>query len=109
LDNLCYEVNFNGYSDNIEPLQSLVYLADNIGSTVTSRLLDRNDVVSAAVNPAAQPTEEIFPSGLAFSRGTYTPAHALFMVQQNGKIFRLDNPQKHSTAMPDDITPSAYR
>ena len=64
--------------------------------------------VSKSVNPS-NPTDgqDVSIRAIAFSRGTYSNTHALFLGTTNGKILRLDNPRNASAAtLPVNITPT---
>lgn len=64
--------------------------------------------VAQAVNPA-NPTggTDVSIRAIAFTRGTYSNTHSLFLGTTNGRVLRLDNPRNAApSAAPVNITPS---
>ena len=97
--------------DNTEDLFYVNYnrlFRTTAASTVSSSTWTELTGVRQAVNPA-NPTggTNISIRALAFTRGSYSPSHALFIGTTDGKIFRLDDPRNVApAATPVNITPS---
>src|SRR5688572_2306572 len=76
-------------------------------STVSSSTWTELTGVRQVVNPSNPGGgKNIGIRALAFTRGTYTAAHSLFLGTTDGKIFRLDDPRNTSSTIPLNITPA---
>jgi hypothetical protein len=99
---------------NPDNTQDLYYVNFNrlfrtaTASTVNSNNWTELTGVRQAVNPS-NPSggRNISIRAIAFTRGTYTSSHSLFLGTTEGKIFRLDDPRNTpASSVPVNITPS---
>ncbi|MEI6948517.1 T9SS type A sorting domain-containing protein [Paraflavisolibacter sp. H34] len=106
-----FVTNFRLDPDNTELLYYVNFnrlFRTTSAATVTNSNWTELTGVRQAVNPN-NPTSgrDVAIRALAFTRGTYTAEHALFIGTTNGKIFRLDNPRNAAAStVPVNITPS---
>lgn len=97
--------------DNTEDLYYVNFnrlFRTNSASTVTATTWTELTGVAQAVNPF-NPSQgkNISIRAIAFTRGTYSSTHSLFLGTTDGKILRLDNPRNASaSAVPVNITPT---
>jgi hypothetical protein len=106
-----FVTNFKLNPDNTEHLYYVNYnrlFRTTSASTVTSgtwtELLGIRQAVNPS-NPAGGQNTSI--RAMAFSRGSYSTSHSLFLGTTDGKIFRLDDPRNApASTVPVNITPA---
>jgi hypothetical protein len=106
-----FVTNFRLNPDNTEDLYYINFnrlFRTTAASTVTSSTWTELTGIRQAVNPSNPANgQNISIRALAFTRGSYSPSHSLFIGTTEGKIFRLDDPRNApASAVPVNITPS---
>lgn len=106
-----FVTNFRLNPDNTEDLFYINFnrlFRTTAASTVTSLTWTELLGVRQSVNPSNPASgQNISIRALAFTRGSYSSTHALFLGTTDGRIFRLDDPRNvAASASPVNITPA---
>jgi hypothetical protein len=105
-----FVTNFRLNPDNTEDLYYVNFnrlFRTTAASTVSSGTWTELLGVRQATNPSNPGSgKNISIRAMAFTRGAYSPAHALFLGTTDGKILRIDDPRNApAAAVPVNITP----